>query len=190
MGTYRIRRGNSFTSRGAAGSWIRQSARPQSGSDRLKYVVPKRTYTSEGVRAKRLLERDGDRSVTDRRLHLGTDERLPPTLVYKRKESSERTDHGRYTVFMTNESAGTIREYGSRWAIESGYESIKRFTAATTSKSSVSRFVYFAFACPLYSTRRAVDVLVRVESTGGYERSPAVRASTAPTPLTERTGVG
>ncbi|ELY81272.1 transposase [Natrinema gari JCM 14663] len=35
--------------------------------------------------------------------------------------------------------------------IESGYKSIKRFMAATTSKHFGLRFFYFAFACLLYS---------------------------------------
>ena len=53
-------------------------------------------------------------------------------------------------MFTTNKPAGTIREYSSRWEIESGYKSIKRFMAATTSESFVLRFFYFAFACLLY----------------------------------------
>ncbi|ESP89708.1 ISH7-type transposase [Candidatus Halobonum tyrrellensis G22] len=37
---------------------------------RLKYIVPKRMYTSEKAQAKRLLKRDEDRFVNDRRLPL------------------------------------------------------------------------------------------------------------------------
>jgi IS4 transposase len=40
----------------------------------LTYVVPKRMQTSEKAQAKRLLERDQDRYVTDRKLHLGNNE--------------------------------------------------------------------------------------------------------------------
>ena len=52
-----------------------------------------------------------------------------------------------------------------RREIESGYRSIKRFMAATTSKDFGLRFFYFAFACLLYSIWRAVDLLVQVELT-------------------------
>lgn len=157
---------------------------------RLKYIVPKRMYTSEKAQAKRLLKRDEDRFTSDRRLHLGHDEWLLTTMVYKRKEDSERTDYGQYAVFMTNKSSGSIREYSSHWEIESGYKSIKRFMAATTSKSFVLRFFYFAFACLLYSVWRAVDLLVQVKLTGEYERSPAVTANTVLTLLKEQTGIG
>ena len=104
-------------------------------------------------------------------------------MVYKRKEDSERTDYEQYAVFMTNKSSGSIREYSSRWEIESGYKSIKRFMAATTSKSFVLRFFYFAFACLLYSVWRAVDLLVQVELTGGYKWSPVVTVNTVLTLL-------
>jgi IS4 transposase len=107
-------------------------------SDRdLKYVVPKRMQTSEKAQAKRLLEADEDFYVTDRNLHLGNDEWQPTTLIYKRKENTDRTDHRQYAVFMTNAQAGAIHEYSYRWEIESGYKSIKRFMAATTSKDFV-----------------------------------------------------
>jgi IS4 transposase len=52
--------------------------------------------------------------------------------------------------------------YDLRWEIESGYKSIKRFMAATTSKNFLLRFFYFAFACLLYSIWRAVDLLVQI----------------------------
>jgi len=52
---------------------------------------------------------------------------------------------------MTNAGSGHLTEYGYRWEIESGYRSIKRFMAATTSKNFGLRFFYFAFACLLYS---------------------------------------
>ncbi len=160
-------------------------------SDRqLKYVVPKRMYTSEKAQTKRLLKRDEDRFVNDRRLHLGHDEWLPTTLVYEQKQVSERTDYGQYAVFMTNKPAGTIREYSSRWEIESGYKSIKRFMAATTSKDFVLRFFYFAFACLLYSIWRAVDLLVQVALTDEYVHSPIVTAQNTLTLLQNRTGVG
>jgi hypothetical protein len=48
--------------------------------------------------------------------------------------------------------------------------------AATTSKNFVLRLFYFAFACLLYSIWRAVDLLVQVELTGEYERTPLVTA--------------
>ena len=99
-------------------------------------------------------------------------------------------DYGQYAVFMTNKSVGTIREYSSRWEIESGYKSIKRFMAETTSKNFVLRFFYFAFTCLLYSTWRAVDLLVQIELTGRYERSPVVTANTVLTLLKKQTGIG
>lgn len=111
-------------------------------------------------------------------------------MIYERKENSDRTDYGQYTVFMTNRPAGAIREYSYRWEIESGYKSIKRFMAATTSKNFVLRFFYFAFACLLYSIWRAVDLLVQVELTGEYDRSPAVTANTVLTLLKKQTGIG
>lgn len=43
--------------------------------------------------------------------------------------------------------------------------------AATTSTDFVFRFFSFAFACLVYSTWRAVDLLVQVELTGEYERA-------------------
>ena len=156
---------------------------------RLEYVVPKRIYTSGKAQTKRLLKRDEDRFTTDRQLYLENDEWLPMTMVYKRKKDSERMDYGQYAVFMTNKSTGMIREYDSRWEIESGYKSIKRFMAATTSKSFVLRFFYFAFACLLYSTWRAVDLLVQVELTDEYKRSPAVTADTILTLLKSKLGL-
>ena len=88
------------------------------------------------------------------------------SLIYRRKESSEHDDHRQYSVFMTNCGSGHLTEYGYRWEIESGYRSIKRFMAATTSKHFGLRFFYFAFACLLYSIWRTVDLLVQVELTG------------------------
>ncbi|GAA5061056.1 hypothetical protein GCM10025751_46900 [Haladaptatus pallidirubidus] len=61
--------------------------------------------------------------------------------------------------------------------------------AATTSKNFVLRFYYFAFACRLYSICRAVDLLVQVELTSEYKRSPVVTANTVLT-LLKRTGIG
>lgn len=138
----------------------------------LKYVVPKRMQTSEKAQAKRLLRRDQDYYTMDRKLHLGNDEWLPTTMVYMRKENSERADYGQYAVFMTNAPAGAVKEYNYRWEIESGYKSIKRFMAATTSKNFVLRFFYFAFACLLYSIWRAVDLLVQIGLTGEYVHTP------------------
>jgi IS4 transposase len=142
----------------------------------LSYVVPKRMQTSEKAQAKRLLCRDQDRYETDRKLHLGDNEWHSTTLIYRRKENSEHTDHRQYSVFMTNTGTGYLTEYGYRWEIESGYKSIKRFMAATTSKHFGLRFFYFAFACLLYSIWRAVDLLVQVQLTGEYEHSPIVTA--------------
>lgn len=79
---------------------------------------------------------------------------------------------------MTNASPGAIAEYGKRWDIERDYKSIKRFMAATTSKKFVLRFFYFAFACLRYSVWRAVDLLVQIELTGGYEWEPVMTAQT------------
>jgi len=118
---------------------------------RLSYVVPKRMQTSERAQAKRLLQRGEDRYETDRKLHLGNNEWHETTLIYRRKEDSEHDDHRQYSVFMTNRGSGHLTEYGYRWEIESGYKSIKRFMAATTSKNLGLRFFYFAFACLLYS---------------------------------------
>ena len=86
--------------------------------------------------------------------------------------------------------SGHLTEYGYRWEIESGYRSIKRFMAATTSKDFRLRFFYFAFACLLYSIWRAVDLLVQVELTGEYEHSPIVTADNTLTLLKKETGIG
>ena len=156
----------------------------------LTYVVPKRMHTSERAQAKRLLKSETDRYVNDRKLHLGKNEWHQTTLVYRRNENSEHTDHRQYSVFMCNGNVGLLSEYGYRWEIESGYRSIKRFMAATTSKNFVLRFFYFAFACLLYSIWRAVDLLVQVELTGEYEHSPIVTADNTLTLLKKETGVG
>ncbi|KOX93183.1 transposase [Haloarcula rubripromontorii] len=156
----------------------------------LSYVVPKRMQTSEKAQAKRLLQHGQDRYETDRKLHLGKNEWHETTLVYRRKEDSEHDDHRQYSVFMTNRGSGHLTEYGYRWEIESGYRSIKRFMAATTSKDFGLRFFYFAFACLLYSIWRAVDLLVQVELTGEYEHSPVVTADNTLTLLKKETGIG
>ncbi|WP_369333758.1 transposase [Halorubrum sp. SP9] len=156
----------------------------------LSYVVPKRMQTSEKAQAKRLLQRDQDRYETDRKLHLGKNEWHETTLIYRRKEDSEHDDHRQYSVFMTNRGSGHLTEYGYRWEIESGYRSIKRFMAATTSKNFGLRFFYFEFACLLYSIWRAVDLLVQVELTGEYEHSPIVTADNTLTLLKKETGIG
>jgi len=106
----------------------------------LTYVMPKRMQTSEKAQAKRLLERDQNRYVTDRKLHLGSNEWHEATLKCRRKKGSDRTDYRQYAVFMTNAIPGAIAEYGQRRDIEQGYKSIKRFMAATTSKDFVLRF--------------------------------------------------
>ena len=156
----------------------------------LSYVVPKRMQTSEKAQAKRLLRRDQDRYETDRKLHLGKNEWHETTLIYRRKEDSEHDDHRQYSVFMSNRGSGFLSEYGYRWEIESGYRSIKRFMAATTSKNFGLRFFYFAFACLLYSIWRAVDLLVQVKLTGEYEHSPIVIADNTLTLLKKETGIG
>ncbi|QKY22273.1 transposase (plasmid) [Halolamina sp. CBA1230] len=156
----------------------------------LSYVVPKRMQTSEKAQAKRLLQQGQDRYETDRKLHLGKNEWHETTLIYRRKENSEHDDHRQYSVFMSNRGGGFLSEYGYRWEIESGYRSIKRFMAATTSTNFGLRFFYFAFACLLYSIWRAVDLLVQVELTGEYERSPMVTADNTLTLLKKKTGIG
>ena len=156
----------------------------------LSYVVPKRMQTSEKARAKRLLQRDQDRYETDRKLHLGKNEWHETTLIYRRKENSEHDDHRQYSVFMTNCGSGHLTEYGYHWEIESGYRSIKRFMAATTSKYFGLRFFHFAFACLLYSSWRGVDFLVQVELIDEYEHSPTVTADNTLTLLETETGIG
>jgi len=156
----------------------------------LWYVVPKRMQTSEKAQAKRLLRRKQDRYETDRKLHLGKNEWHETTLIYRRKEDSEHDDHRQYSVFMTNCGSGHLTEYGFRWEIESGYRSIKRFMAATTSKNFGLRFFYFAFACLLYSIWRAVDLLVQVALTDEYQHSPIVTADNTLTLLKKETGIG
>lgn len=156
----------------------------------LSYVVPKRMQTSEKAQAKRLLQHGQDRYETDRKLHLGNNEWHSTTLIYRRKENTEHDDHRQYSVFMTNTGSGFLTEYGYRWEIESGYRSIKRFMAATTSKDFGLRFFYFAFACLLYSIWRAVDLLVQVELTGEYTHSPIVTANNTLTLLKKETGIG
>ncbi len=156
----------------------------------LSYVVPKRMQTSEKAQAKRLLKKGKDRYETDRKLHLGDNEWHSTTLIYRRKENSEHTDHRQYSVFMTNRNSGLLTEYGYRWEIESAYKSIKRFMAVTTSKHFGLRFFYFAFACLLYSIWRAVDLLVQVQLTGEYEHSPIVTADNTLTLVKKETGIG
>jgi hypothetical protein len=156
----------------------------------LSYVVPKRMQTSEKGQAKRLLKRGKDRYETDRKPHLGDDEWHPTTLIYRRKQNSEHTDHQQYSVFMTNRKSGFLTEYEYRWEIESGYKSIRRFMAATTSKNFGLRFFYFTLACLLYSIWRAVDLLVQVKLTGKYEHSPIVTADDSLTLSKEKTGIG
>jgi len=103
------------------------------------------------------------------------------------ERDSDHDDHRQYSVFMTNCGSGHLTEYGYRWEIESGYKSIKRFTAATTSKNFGLRFFLLAFACLLYSIWRAVDLLVQVELTGEYEHSPIVTADNTLTLLKKKT---
>ncbi|GAB6862806.1 hypothetical protein JCM17092_28950 [Haloplanus litoreus] len=156
----------------------------------LSYVVPKRMQTREKAQARRLLKRGKDRYETDWKLHLGKNEWHETTLIYRRRQDSEHDDHRQYSVFMTNRSSGFLTEYGYRWEIESGYKSIKRFMATTTSKNFGLRFFYFAFACLLYSIRRAVALLVQVELTGEYEHSPLITADNTLTLLKKETGIG
>ena len=98
--------------------------------------------------------------------------------------------HRRIEADATGLDPGAVDEYDHRWEIESGYRSIKRFMAATTSKNFVLRSFYFAFACLLYSIWRAVDLLVQVELTGEYEQSPIVTADNTLTLLNKETGIG
>lgn len=156
----------------------------------LSYVVPKRMYTSERGQAKRLLAVEQDRYVIDWKLHLGNNEWHETTLIYRRNERSEHDDYRQYSVFMSNRGSGHLTEYAYRWEIERGYRTIKRFMAATTSKNFGLRFFYFAFACLLYSMWRGVDLLVQVELTGEYERSPMVTADNTLTLLKKATGIG
>jgi hypothetical protein len=157
---------------------------------RVFFLKECRTQTSEKAQAKRLLQRGQERNETDHKLHLGKNEWHETTLIYRRKEDSEHDDHRQYSVFMTNRGSGHLTEYGYRWEIESGYRSIKRFMAATTSKNFGLRFFYFAFACLLYSIWRAVDLLVQVELTGEYGHSPIVTADNTLTLLKKETGIG
>jgi IS4 transposase len=74
--------------------------------------------------------------------------------------------------------------------IESGYESIKRSMAATTSKDLVLRSVRFRVRVLLFSSWRAVDLLGQVELTGEYEHEPIVTADNTLTLLKKETGIG
>jgi IS4 transposase len=76
----------------------------------LRYVVPKRMQTSEQAQAQRLLQWDQDRYVTDRNLLLNNGDRHEATLVYRRRDNSERTDYRQYSVFMTNGEPSLLRE--------------------------------------------------------------------------------
>jgi IS4 transposase len=107
--------------------------------------------TSEKAQARRLLRRNQNCYETDRKLHLGDNEWHQTALIYRRKEDAEHGDHRQFSVFMSNSGSEFLSEYGHRWEIKSGYKSIKRFMAATTSKDFGLRFFYFAFACLLYS---------------------------------------
>jgi IS4 transposase len=157
----------------------------------ITYVVPKRMHTSERAQAKRLFERGEDRHVTERKLHLGQNEWHETTLLYRKREESEHDNWQQYSVFMTNGSASTaLMNYGRRWEIETGYRTIKRFMAATTSKNFVLRFFYFAFACLLYSIWRVIDFLLQLALTGEYERSPMITAQNTLTLLKKKTGIG
>ena len=101
--------------------------------------------------------------------------------------------HERYAVFMTSLSrpiTALVEWYSDRWDIESGYKSVKRFMAATTSKDFGLRFFYFAFACLLYSIWRLVDLLVQIDLFEEYDRSPVVTANDVLTLAKKRTGVG
>jgi IS4 transposase len=91
---------------------------------------------------------------------------------------------------MSNHGGSFLTEYAYGWVIESGYRSIKRFMAATTSKDFGFRFFYFAFACLSYSIWRVIDPLVWVELTGEYEHSPIVTADDMLTLLKKETGIG
>ncbi len=62
--------------------------------------------------------------------------------------------------------------------------------ASTISKHFGLRFFYFAFACLLYSIRRAIDLLVQVQLTDEYKHSLIVTVNNTLTLLQKRTGVG
>lgn len=91
---------------------------------------------------------------------------------------------------MSNHNGSFLAEYGHRCEIESGYKSIQRFMAATTSKNFGLRFFYFAFVYLLYSIWRAVDLLVQVALTDEYEHSPIVTADNTLALLKKETGIG
>jgi len=79
---------------------------------------------------------------------------------------------------MTNLGVATSRVRVSL-EIESGYKSIKRFMAATTSKNFWTAILFTSRShAYLYSIWRAVDLLVQVELTGEYEHSPIVADNT------------
>jgi hypothetical protein len=93
-------------------------------------------------------------------------------------------------VFGTNRGGRRRTEYGCRREIESGYRSIGRVVAATTSRDVGLRFLYVAFACLLDSIWRAVGPLVQAESTGEHERPPVVTADGTLALLKTETGLG
>ena len=162
----------------------------------LDYVVPKRKQTSEKAKAKQMERFSIESLVKKRGLHLGSNEWHETSLIYVRKRNWDgelEEGHERYIVFMTSLSRPTtalVEWYGDRWDIESGYKSVKRFMAATTSKHFGLRFFYFAFACLLYSLWRLVDLLVQLDLFEEYDRSPLVTGNDVLTLAKQRTGVG
>jgi len=131
----------------------------------------------ERFSSKRRMQVSLSRANRNEASRLGKHEWHETTLIYRRKENSERDDHRQYSVFMANRGSGHLTEYGYRWEIESRDRSIERFMTATTSKNFGRRFFHVAFACLLYSIRRAVGRSgrlaehVRERPQGGTERS-------------------
>nr|WP_267621071.1 transposase [Halobium salinum] len=143
----------------------------------LSYVVPKQMHTSEKAQAKRLLKQGKDRYETDRKLHLGDNEWHSTTLIYRRKENSEHTDHRQYPVFMMNRGNGLLTKYGYRWEIESGYKSIKYdFLAKTSSKDYRVRLFYFVFAVLLHNIWRLADFLLKAGVDAEMDYAPVLTA--------------
>jgi len=70
----------------------------------------------------------------------------------------------------------SLSEYGYRWEIESGYNSIKRFMTATTSKDFGLRFFYFVFAVLLYNIWRLTHCLLKAGVDSEIDHAPVLTA--------------
>jgi len=77
---------------------------------------------------------------------------------------------------MMNASNVSLTEYGYRREIESGYRSIKRFMAVTTSKNYRVRLFYFVFAVLLYNIWRLTDLLLKAGVDGEMDYAPVLTA--------------